>query len=63
MKKTDFEKCCRNVESGSEFYLDNVINRKTGRILFCTSNRFHVDMNGERDSWLPQVCEISRNTS
>jgi hypothetical protein len=60
MRKTDFEKCCRNVENGHEVYLENVVNHEKGRIVYCTTDRFHVDMNGRRDSWLPQVCETPR---
>lgn len=59
MRKVEFEKCCQNIEKGSEIYMQNVVNHETGKVLFCTSNRFHVDMNGKRDSWLPQICEIT----
>lgn len=59
MRKTEFDKCCRNIEKGAEVYLQNVVNHETGRVLFCTSDKFHVDMNGKRDSWRPQLCEFS----
>jgi hypothetical protein len=48
------------VENGHEVYLENVVNHEKGRIVYCTTDRFHVDMNGRRDSWLPQVCETPR---
>lgn len=57
MRKSDFEKCCHNVDKGREVYLENVINHELGRVVFCTTDRFYVDMNGQRNSWLPQVCE------
>jgi hypothetical protein len=57
MEKNDFLKCCRAVENGTEVDLTNVVDHKTGRVLYCTTNRFHVDVDGEKDSWLPQVCE------
>jgi hypothetical protein len=56
MQKTDFIKCCRSVEKGAEIYLENVTDHQTGKVLFCTTDRFHVDIDGSRDSWLPQTC-------
>lgn len=56
MHSSDFIKVCRAVEHGQDVYLENVVDRKKGRVLFCTSRAFHVDIDGKRDSWLPQVC-------
>lgn len=61
MKKTEFEKCCQNIENGSEIYPQNVVNQESARVLFCTSNRFHVDINGKRASWLPQIYEVGNS--
>lgn len=57
MQKRDFEKCCHNIDNGSDVYVQNVVNRERGHVLFCTADRFHVEVGGRRDSWLPQVCE------
>jgi hypothetical protein len=51
------------VEKGEEIYLANVVDNKTGRLLFCTTDRFHVDVGGSRDSWLPQVCQKTSRSS
>jgi succinyl-CoA synthetase beta subunit len=59
MEKSDFLKWCRAVDHGAEVYLENVVDHHKGRVLFCTSERFHVDIGGKRDSWLPQICESS----
>ena len=57
MEKSDFLSCCRAVESGQEVILKNVVDHQKGRVIFCTSDRFHVDVDGDRESWLPQICE------
>jgi hypothetical protein len=59
MNKSDFEKCCRNVEHGAEVFVENAIDHKTGRVLYCITDRFYVDLDGKRDAWLPQICETS----
>lgn len=62
MKKSDFEKCCQHIEQGADVIIRNVVSREKGQVLFCTSDRFHVDIEGKRDSWLPQVCESERGS-
>jgi len=63
MQKSDFLSCCRAVEQGAEIYLANVVDNKTGRLLYCTTDRFHVDVGGSRDSWLPQVCQKTSSSN
>jgi hypothetical protein len=57
MERREFEKCCKALEEGREIHLENVVTRNRGKLLFCTSDRFHVEVEDGRASWLPQICE------
>lgn len=57
MERSEFEKCCKALDDVRELHLENVVTRSRGKLLFCTGDRFHVEVAGGRDSWLPQICE------
>lgn len=56
--KSDFLKCCRSVEEGTEIHLKNAVSKEIGLLRYC-DDRFHVEVEGKEDSWLPQVCEVT----
>jgi hypothetical protein len=57
LERSEFDKCCKALDDGREIHLENVVTRSRGKLLFCTADRFHVEVDGSRDSWLPQICD------
>lgn len=51
MQYPEFIRCCQAVEEGDEVTLGNVESGSTGRLLFCSIDRFEVMVNGRRESW------------
>lgn len=63
MEPFEFERCCQALEEGDEITLENLESGDTGRLLYCSFDRFEVMVNGHRESWPVGTCEEIGTTS
>lgn len=57
MEPKDFEKCCQAIEEGELIFVENVTSHQSGRLLYCNTEEFQVEVNGKREIWPATACE------
>ena len=63
MEMHEFMRSCHALEEGDEIYLQKIGSEETGRLLFCGTDQFQVEVNGRREAWAPTVCEEVSSSS
>jgi hypothetical protein len=63
MKRKEFEKCCQAIEEGELIFIENMATRQSGRLLYCHSNEFRVNVGGKREAWPAAACEEAGGSS
>lgn len=57
MQEKDFERFCRDVESGETKYVENTGSHEIGRVLFCSGNRLEVAVGDKMETWGMEYCQ------
>ena len=63
MKREEFTKCCQAAEEGNEIYLENLGSHESGRLIYCSGDRFQVRVGEQRKEWSPAMCEETGSSS